>query len=66
VKRRVPALEEESLSPTGAHMKPRIEVPAELAHLLEKREQEDRRKAAAAAKAKPPVERRKRNRRKPS
>jgi hypothetical protein len=49
-------------------MKPRIEVPAELAHLLEKRDKEDRRapKSAEDAKAKkPPAERRKRNRRKP-
>jgi hypothetical protein len=49
-------------------MKPRLEIPADLQHLLEKREKEDRRaaKGAADAKAKKPgVERRKRNRRKP-
>jgi hypothetical protein len=47
-------------------MKPRIEVPADLAHLIEKRDQEDRRKTPANAKNKPRAERRKRTRRKSS
>jgi hypothetical protein len=47
-------------------MKPRIEIPPDLAHLIEKREQADRRKAPANAKKKPPIERRKRTRRKSS
>ena len=49
-------------------MKPRVDVPPELMHLLEKRDKEDRRapKKAGDQKAqKPAVERRKRQRRKP-
>jgi hypothetical protein len=53
-------------------MKKPIDVPPELAHLLEKREKEDRRKPGDAqgkdgeASRKPAVERRKGDRRKPA
>jgi hypothetical protein len=48
-------------------MKPAIDVPEDIAHLLEKRDKPDRRapKPAGEKAAKPPAERRKRNRRKP-
>jgi hypothetical protein len=52
-------------------MKPKLDVPDDLAHLIEKREKEDRRgsassegKGAGKSGARPAVERRRRNRRK--
>jgi hypothetical protein len=52
-------------------MKPKLDIPAELTHLIEKREKEDRRASAASngkgtakSGARPAGERRRRNRRK--